>query len=522
MALGLVGRLTVLEREFSPRYRYSDISIQFAAYERLEEKFLRYTGQCSPIYGGKYDTWQGKYVCPADSQNIIIAPCSIAQLNYILDDKSIVEAAGGRGSGKSDGGVLRMLRHIVEFPQVDGRVLSPTYDLVDIVWQKCLQRVPRAWLKEGREGIKRDDKELHFIHDVTVQFASAHNPDALRSWGGAWTFADEGQDISTEALDINWFCLRCTDSPRLWLSLTPKTGEPFQRHKDYAEDEDATCLEFGSYTNCFISKRVFDLAKKRMDKTRYSIEVDANWETVAKLEEEEGPKYVFAKFFNHEQHTVSLPLDPELWPDITETKISKKIRAPQGKRWRFVVGVDANTDYPNYATVFKAYAPRKPGYPIRWVAIKVIAKMGHCGHLAQELKRQGFGPRSTLIVPDASCAYNAQIEGKRKKTPVRLMRAEGYTVFVRRKNPSVSDTVDSILAKLDPVEGEPSFFIANPDADELIEAFEQAFWDKNTGTKIDKSLGVDHVLDCARYVIHLFEPAAFDQTSKTRGYRLAA
>jgi hypothetical protein len=64
-----------------------------------------------------------------------------------------------------------------------------------------------------------------------------------------------------------------------------------------------------------------------------------------------------------------------------------------------------------------------------------------------------------------------------------------------------------MLAKISPADGDPSWFISLPECDELAEALEAAIWGK-TGQKMDKSQGVDHVIDAARYPISYFDPAA--------------
>lgn len=488
----------------APQNRLTDIAVRFEAYTSDDQGHSFPTGKTSPTYGGKWDSWQGEYIDDAD--DVLVLPCSERQLEYVLDDHAKTEAAGGRGAGKSEGGDLKAIRHIVEQPCESGRILSPTFPLTKVVWGKLVSKLPGSWLLPGHEGIKRSERELHFRHGVRVKFASAVDPDSLRSDGFAWTFCDEAQDISTEALDIAWFCLRESHDPRMWMSLTPKPGEPFARHQEYQGDTEAKCIFFDSYTNPFISKRVFDLAAKRMDKRRYEVEVMANWDIVAQMEAEDGPKIVFDAF-NREIHGVrGLPSGTDITAQVTRRKIG------EGKK--YIIGVDPNLDWPNYAVVYKVLAPAKAGDPNRWYATRVISCKGHCGHLGKRIKELGYKASECVVVPDASSHYNG-LYSSSGKSSARLLRAEGFTVKYPNKNPLVTDSVNDLLAKISPAWGEPSWFIDLVECEELAEAMESAFWNKS-GDRIDKSLGVDHVIDASRYPISYFEPAAKIARSATR------
>jgi hypothetical protein len=507
MALGLLGETLQWIKTLNPSNRLTDIALRFEAYDCDDDGHAFPSGKKSPTYGGKWDTWAADYIGAADEENVLVLPCSERQLDYVLDDHAKTEAAGGRGAGKSEGGNLRALRFIVERPAERGRIISPTYDLTRVVWSKLLNQIPSRWLLPGADGIRRADRELCFRNGVVVQFRSAKYPDSLRSWGGGWTFLDEAQDITTEALDIAWPCLRESANPAMWMSLTPKPGEPFARHQEYLQDPEAGCFFFDSYSNPFISKRVFDLAAKRMDKQRFEIEVMANWDTVAKMEAEDGPKIVFGAF-NREIHGVrGVSHGTDITAQVTRRKIG------EGKK--FIIGVDPNLDWPNYAVVYKVYSPLKSGDPNRWVATRVISAKGHCGHLGRRIKEAGFKASECVVVPDASSHYNG-LYSSSGKSSARLLRAEGFTVKYPAKNPLVTDSVNDLLAKIAPAWGEPSWFLDVVECEELAEAMEAAFWNK-AGDRIDKSLGVDHVIDAARYPVSYFEPAAkFSRKSSSR------
>jgi len=473
--------------------------------ERAPSGDLVETGQRSPVYGGRYDIWQGAFIGPAE--RVEICHCSDAQLAYILDDHCKVEGAGGRGGGKSVAGCLKLLRHVVEEPHRRWRALSPTFKLTRPLWRKFKQITPRHWLLRGPQGIRQSDWQLRFVHNVLVQFNSATDPDSLRSDDFHGTMVDEAQDVSTEALDIAWFCHREAKHPRMWMALTPKPGEPFERHKKYVADASARCIVFGSYTNPFTPKATFDEARKDMDADRFAVEVEADWEVVARLDETNRIPHVFPAF-SRDRHCVH-------WAKMAREILRGNVRdvtasvaLKHGFKGReYIVGIDPNEAYPDYAVVWKVLSPALHGGKNRWVAIDVISCGDHAEYLGRELKGRGYNGKNALLVPDA----NARWKGG-KRSAANLLRKEGFQAMIlRRKNPEVIHSVDAVSAKLNPADGAPSLFVAHPTEKchtlHLIEAFEQILWDK-TDKKMDKKVGLDHVIDAMRYPVDFFEPAA--------------
>jgi len=493
-----------MRRQLNPDRRLIDIAVQFVVVESAASG-LSETGARSPVYGGCYDIWRGEYVGTAD--HVEIRYCSDSQLDFILDDHCKTEGAGGRGGGKSVGGCLKLLRHVVESPARRWRALSPTFKLTRPLWRKFKSMIPRRWLMPGSSGIRQVDWQLNFIHNVLVQFNSATDPDSLRSDDFHGTLVDEAQDVSTEAIDIAWFCHREADRPRLWMALTPKPGEAFERHKQYVADDEARCIQFGSYSNPFTPKATFDLARRDMDADRFAIEVDADWTVVERLAETGRVPHVFPEF-NRDKHCIH-------WRHFAERILkgeardltSAVTRAKAGKARQYIIGIDPNWDYPNYSVVWKVISPAVNGAPRRWVAIDVVSCKGNCEHLGRELKRLGYNGNNSLLVPDASARYN-----RGKRSSANLLRKEGFgAIILRSKNPEVWHSVDAVQAKVNPADGAPSLFVAYPSEQcktlPLIEALEQVAWDKS-GKRMDKSTGVDHVVDAMRYPVDYFEPAA--------------
>jgi len=494
MALGLRGQIRRLAAQLDEENRYVDISARFVSYDK-NGGILAPTGDYSPIYGGKFDTWAQCYVGNADTViDISASPC---QLDLVLDDTPRIEANGGRGSGKSEGGVLKAIRNILERPGEPGQIVSPTAKLTTIIWNKMLAQTPRDWLLAGKQGIRLNAKELHFINGTVVRFASANNPDALRSWGGGWSFLDEEQDIVDLALDIVWPSLRLSDRPQMWTCGTPKWGMYMERHKRVEADDGAVVHRFSSFQNPYIPHEVFEVAKRQMDEKTYRQEILAEW-----VFREDIPLVFWT--FNRDKHTVNNLSG--FAKDVTQAVTLKRT----GKRAKYIVGVDYNWDYPNYAILYKIM---EPNY---WVAVDVISSKGHAGHLGKAIKEHGYKPKELLVVDDASGRYN-----RGPKSSSRLLRAEGFSVFHPPRNPKITDRIDATLCKLAPMSGSPTWFCLLPACEELAECMESLTWSKSGNNKLDKSTGHDHCIDAATYPIHFFEPPANLQIPRLSGIMAA-
>ncbi len=521
MALSLKQRLARAESQLDPKNRYVDVAVQFCVHERFGEG-TRPTGEMSPVYGGKWDNWLLEYV--GDAEQVMQYACSRRQLELILDEHPEVEAGGGRGGGKTGGGALRALRYMVELPRHHGRVVAPSYPIVETARQEMLQVIPYEWIVHQ---LNKPRPEITILNGHNVQFRSADHPESLRSYTCSWTWLDEDQDITTYAAHVAWFCLRETGQPRMWRTLTPKGGQPLERHRailDAVEkgSTDHSHFVFDSRSNCFIDPNVFEIAARSMDPDTYDVEVNASWETVQRLEEEGQNQRVFP-FFSEEQHTVDIDdLERLDWRrrDITDKIIRRRIgmRASRHK-YKYIAGVDPNKTAPNCCTIYKVYAGAKKGEPNQWIAVDYVERFNNCAVLGRSLKKLKYKPHEMFVVMDASSNTNKL--GWRQ-TSYELLKKEGFqcklmTSSRGRRNPFVKDSIDDIGTKIDPVHSPPSWFIATLDRGKprldnkgrefmnlLFENIRDVVWDK-LGVQFSREPRHDP-LDSARYPVSYFDP----------------
>ena len=415
------------------------------------------------------------------------------------------------------------IKNTADRPFIDGRVVSPTTELYRVQWEKFVPlMMATGWLLPGLHGVREAKHEIWTINGVSIQFRSAHKPQRLRSWGGGWAILDESQDIATAAVNILLFCLReGGDRFHLYHQLTPQAGEALVRHDDHvavAKEEPADCkvVSAASETNPFISHKVFDLARRRLDQATCKIEIEGDWEAVRAASI--GGRVLYG--FDRDVHGMHWP--PARGIDITADVTKKRT----GYARDYVAGVDYNWEWPNFAILLKvlAYADVPFDAPLsdlerrrltqsalsdhrlqHWCVVAVISGKGHAGHLGAKLAEDGYDGKSVLVIDDASGQYN---RGKNSKnSSSRLMRDAGFTVVHPSRNPGIRDAVNACNAKFSPTEGEPTLHVALPQALEMAEAAEGCIWDASGG-KFDKSAGVDHAVDGLKYVVSYFCPAA--------------
>ena len=511
MALGLQGRLTALQQALDPSNRLVDQAAQLQVKETGEMVGAPHgmAGWNLNIWGGVWDKWTRSWTGELPRE-IITIEVSQRQLDFILDQHERVSGKGGRGGGKSEALAIKSVCRALTHAGFPGQIVSPTYKLVKVVWTKLLGKIPRKWLLKSTAGINRSDKILTFQTMTSIRFVSAHDPDSLRSWDGNWTGVDEEKDIDDEAIDVLWGSMRLGPRPQVFGAGTPEAGQYEERWNKLQKQEEDKKLDvvglhsFPSRDNPFIDKRKWEIMKTQMDERRYRQEI------LAEFVPKEQDRPLVAPWFTREKHCIE-----KGWPipdaeDITREVTRKKLNISRD----FIVGVDANWDYPNYAVVFQVFrvpvhgdkqlsvmtdkGPRhKRGTRDIWVAVDVIAKDNHCGRLAKELKSRGYG--NCAIVPDVTA-----------KGPIRMMRGAGLKVFHSKRNPYQTDSVNDFAAKMAPVDGLPGIYILMPTCQELTEALELAVWMKS-GKKIDKALGVDHVIDAFRYPIsHFYQNQILD------------
>ena len=507
MALGWKDRLGRLESELSPDNRYIDIAFELEIYDRDIRGKLVSTGQKSEVFGGRWDKhileWAG------EPRKILTLKCSHTQFELVTCDSERIEGGGGRGGGKTKGGGLWSLKQMVESPMGYGRIIAPTYQHVWTARNKLMEFIPYKWLIQ-KSILSRPYPEFTLWTGHNVQFRSTKDPDGLRGWDGSWILSDEDQKSSTYAGEVAWLCLRHTDTPKMLRTLTPAGGEALQRHDDNIKDKEVKVFSFSGYSNPFMSHRAMDVMRKSMHPDTYKVEVEADWETVRKIEDQGRLTKVFS-WFSPEVHGLNLEdlMGPE-WArfDITAKVLKSVTGRKGGNKIRYIAGVDPNYHAPNSCTIYKVYSGLRSGDPDRWVVVDYLERNGSCEQLARSLRKVGYHPADTVIVMDASGRYNKL---NSEKASYKLMKKEGFNVLLMKsdrgnRNPHVRQSVDDVITKMDPV-GDRSlgwFIVVRDKTQALIENIMGVEWNAD-GTRFNRTPRPDPV-DSMRYPVSYFAP----------------
>jgi len=296
--------------------------------------------------------------------------------------------------------------------------------------------------------------------------------------------------------------------------MTPAGGEALVRHDQHVADSAVKVFTFSGYTNPFMSHEAMDVAKRSMDPDTYKVEVEADWETVRKLEEQGKLTEVFP-WFSEEVH--GLEMEDLEGPDwVGHDKTARVVRRSTSRRGSFgvlyIAGVDPNYHAPNATTIYKVYGGLTKGAPDRWVVVDYLERNGHCGQLAASLKKMGYTPKNTAVVMDASGRYNRL---NSEKASYKLMRSEGFRVMLMKSgrgnmNPHVRQSVDDVITKMDPLHGDPCWYIVidrdqdNTQIPVLVENIKGVIWNAD-GTRFNRKPRPDPV-DSMRYPVSYFAP----------------
>jgi hypothetical protein len=436
-------RLARLESYEENRYR--DIATQV----RIQE-----TGLLGPIYGGRWDLFENRYLEPWEVRYHEISAtdpeqAEAAKLKIHIDELSrkqasfaedfltpMIMANGSRRGGKSRGSAGKCRLHAAQYPCVAGEMISPTFPKARIMWRYCKQVIPVDWIEETL----RAEMTLRLYNGVDIKFLSAYNPDSLIGEGVGWLGFDEFQNIKEQAFSLALPALSDGGSAfQAWGTGTPRMGEyrtRYERFKRLEKEGQARVLRFTFRENPYIytgKGSIFDLAGALIDPRRRQQELEALFVS------EEG--LVYYRFDQQRNGRSWDEAGRELWaPDITETFCATELSCDA----RFVIGVDYGLGR-QFAVIYKIV--RVSGRLGLWaIAEVVLEKDADVEQLGNELIERGFAPAA--VMDDAS---GPQSKGG-KGSAIRLENIKDakenhvFEVYHYASNPHVQDRVDSVNA----------------------------------------------------------------------------
>lgn len=112
--------------------------------------------------------------------------------------------------------------------------------------------------------------------------------------------------------------------------------------------------------------------------------------------------------------------------------------------------------------------------------------------------RAKYGNRRMIVYPDASGRNRSSSSIDVNNTNHQLLRTAGFNlVFDHSGNPSIEDRIIILNGLIQPMEGEPSFFV-HKSCTRTIDGLSKRTY---KGDKPDKTSGHDHTCDCIEYTI---------------------
>jgi hypothetical protein len=516
--LSLLQQISELKRIANPDRRYSDLALRLAVFDKVDGR-LQQIGE-SRVYGGQWDNWAQAYT-KAEPTEIIEVPCSRLQLAFIeaTEKKRLVYA--GRGGGKSHGGAIAMLVAGLELPHGTAQVVSPTYPLSSLLWDKILQDLPTGrWLRPDG-GVQIARRRIVLRNGFTLRFGSADRERSLRGGDADIVFVDERQDVSQRAVDIVTYQLRKRGGYRLLQIGTPDVGSDFhEEFERYRRDENCYTQHFTSFGNPFIPHDVFTDSQAHVDPRVYRQEVLGEWLALGGVVYEFYNRETHGQRFRESQRHIRGVFANKLGlrPGIHDEDVGDDI-TQQVCRSRFgrdgvanVVGLDFNVS-PMVAVVYRLFqAP--PGVPdIAWLIDEVILEdRADATRMGRELTQRGYPAKNTLIIADASGAYDG------RKSSFRMLQELNYRVLRpgrSKRNPEVEDRVNSVNAKMRNAAEQVTWLIDPERAPRTMRAIQRQ--QRGPNGKPDKDGGHDHYTDAMGYPIVRIYPAAISAVRSVQG-----
>lgn len=473
----------------------------------------------SPVYGGRWDTW-GLCYSDDEPENVIELPISPWQWEILQpmiegkNTKTLVSA--GRGSGKSmlllAGGLARGL----QTPFGACQLISPTFSLSQLLWDKVLDDLPGAALLHPEWGEQRGLRRLVLVNGYTFRFGSADRPKSMRAADADDVLVDERQDVRQRAIDIVTFQMRKRGGYRMMQIGTPELGSEFHGEWEkylakMAEGSERHLMHEGtSYQNPFIPHDVFDDAKDDMDSMLYDQEVLGKWVSLSPRAFHCFDSAAQVKPIANARDVLSSThgLYQGVGRDITAEFTRRKF----GRESDYIMGADLRV-LPTVASVWKVFrGPPSQAIDhedvIAWqVDEVVIEKVADARDLVRECRKRGYSGH--FIIPRQFRNNSQGISG------FRLMKQAGASVTC---TPEVLDGVNrrnSWNAKARAKSGRTTLLI-DPRCIKQIKARETQAPDENGGPK-EKCFEDHHTMAGDVVIDHLW-PAAASVEALRLGY----
>lgn len=400
--------------------RYVDVAAQLRVYDHGPDDKPIPGALLPKVYGGRYDSWQKRYVGKPDK--IAEISCHSGQVDLLtFNDAQILRvlALGAKGGGKTDGIVRRAILNALTAPGKAHGIIAPTAKRTLICWKKVLSILePLGWIKE----IQAKDDVIVLVNDAILPFFSAKRHSALlgspiAGWDLHTAVEDEQQNIDEESLQEVDARGRTNAEYQIFSAASNEANAMFQeRIREYKQAEGKRVIHFDCYSNVFTPRAYWEKLK-----ANWPADV---WERIMLGLDAPMTGRVYPAF----SITENVVPRPRLGKDVTPLIANRRY----GERYDYIIGTDFGT-LKSASIVLKAYKDPKGDREDRlWWAIDELITVGKTTEwhieallerypLSDELNRPNFVMVSMPHV-------NANQAGKKERTDYHLARKKGLHI----------------------------------------------------------------------------------------------
>lgn len=433
--------------------------------------------------------------------------------NDVFVDRSVRHAVvvAARGWGKSwfagtcaITGIFELMELPRNVPNKYVYIIAPTYDqTVDIYYPMLAYQMglERYAIKSSRA-----DGFFEFKNDVHLRLVSYEAVERLRGKGAylvindevsSWTkgvgLKDAWESIIQPCIVTRWSPARASNygakSPGRSITISTPMGYNYfyDMYCNEEHDQRWKSYHFDYHSSPFLDAVEIESIKHNVDPLKFAREYRARFE--------DSGNNVFYCFDRKLHVDGSLPYFEASEPNLAGEDVHVSID--------FNVGIQASVAWAIRGNQLHALDEFK-GHP-------------DTETLAQALKNKYLGHK-IYAYPDPS-GNSRKTSAAVGVTDFSILRAAGIEVLAKSKAPPIIDSVNAVNRKLKSAAGDVDIYV-HPRCKGLITSLERTKWVENKPelAVIDKSEGIEHFSDGARYIVDYKFPVRNSSKPVARGF----
>ncbi|WP_445454095.1 phage terminase large subunit [Flavobacterium sp. 25HG05S-40] len=403
----------------------------------------------------------------------------VHQAEFLESDERHTALIAGYGSGKTQAGILKVVKKKLEYPGIAVAYYMPTYGLIEDVAYERFEEI----MKEMGCGFRLDkSKHTYYTPYGKIIMRSLMNPDRIVGYEVGYSLIDETDLLSTDNMDIAFKKIIARNRKKLPNGDTNKTDvvgtpEGFKwAYKFFVSDNkpNRRIIKGKTKDNPFLPDDYIETLQDSY--TPQQLEAYLNGEFVNLTT---GNVYHrFDRKANHTNRTVQANDVLHIGMDFNVTKMNAVVHVVDEKE------VDW---FSAEKTIIKKKVRIKS-------AVDEFVNAYDTAELIGLIKSKYSGYK-IIIYPDAS-GDNRVSSGR---SDIDLLKAANFVVRKLSKNPFVKDRVNSMnLAFLD-ANGNKYYYCNTDQCPVYTEALEKQTY-KNG--EPDKKSGFDHITEAGGYFVY--------------------